>query len=111
MNPYSLNRFQRAWKTGLVLTAMAGVGPVATAQSISLWNATNNVSASTNWRSAGNWLPNGVPGATTNVTFIDQGATTGAGIINNVEDANLTILQLTYRQTNGVHNTLIPPGV
>ncbi len=109
MNQHPLNHLRCAGKTGLVLAAALGASHLATAQSI--WNGTNSVSTSTNWSDATNWLPNGAPGAATNVTFIDRGAAGGAGTINNVVDANLTILQLTYRQTNGVHNTLIPPGV
>ena len=77
----------------------------------SLWSATNNVSVNTNWSNAANWSPSGVPGATSNVLFSDRGATTTPGIINNVVDVNTTIQQLSYRQTNGVHNTLILPGV
>ncbi|MBW8863737.1 MAG: hypothetical protein JF609_02225, partial [Verrucomicrobia bacterium] len=81
----------------------------AAAQSI--WIGTNNVTANTNWSTAANWSPSGVPGAATNVLFNDGGATVAPGIIDNVVDVNTTIQQLVFRQTNGVHNMVILPGV
>ncbi|HEY2083302.1 MAG TPA: hypothetical protein VGI88_11000, partial [Verrucomicrobiae bacterium] len=77
----------------------------------SLWNATNGVSADTNWSSAANWLPAAVPGVSTNVLFNDGGGVGDTATIDNVVDTSMTIRQLAFRQTNGVHNTLILPGV
>jgi len=77
----------------------------------SVWFGTNNVSTDTNWSSSVNWLPAGVPNAFSNVLFNDSGTVSGTGTPNNVVDSSTTILQLAYRQTNGVHNTLILPGV
>jgi autotransporter-associated beta strand protein len=93
----------------VVAAAVMSSAPPVAAQSV--WNATNGVSANTNWSTAANWLPIGVPGASSNVLFIDRGGVASPGIINNVVDASTTVQQLAYRQTNGVHNTLIAPGV
>jgi autotransporter-associated beta strand protein len=92
-----------------VLTALFSTVCLASAQTI--WNGTNNVSANTNWSTAANWLPSAVPGATTSVRFIDNGAEVVAGTINNVLDATLTVGSLQYGNTNGFHTTLIAPGV
>ena len=90
--------------------AAVAISPALPASAQSLWNAVNGVSANTNWSTAANWTPSGVPGASSNVLFLDT-AVTLPGIIDSVVDANITIQQLAYRQTNGIHNTLILPGV
>lgn len=77
----------------------------------SVWSATNGVSANTNWSSAENWLPNGVPTTSSTALFNDSGNVAGPGIIDNVVDTSTTIQQLVFRQTNGFHNMLILPGV
>lgn len=91
--------------------AVAVASLVLPARAQSLWNATNGVSADTNWSSAANWLPNVVPTASSNVVFNDSGAVLDPVTIDNVVDTSLTIQQLAFRQTNGFHNTLILPGV
>jgi len=97
-------------KPVLLAVVAAVISSVLPAGAQSLWNATNGVSANTNWSTPANWSPSGVPGASSNVLFLDT-AVTAPGTIDNVVDVNTTILRLAYRQTNGVHNTLILPGV
>src|SRR2546421_6435846 len=94
-------------RTALGLMAILAV---ITASGQSVWNATNGFAANTNWQSAANWLPSGVPGAATNVKFFNNGAATPGGI-NNVLTANLTVGSLQYGQTNSSHTTLIAPEV
>jgi autotransporter-associated beta strand protein len=96
------------WTVAAIAVISSGL-PAGAQQSI--WNATNGLSVNTNWSTAANWSPNGVPGAATNVLFNDGGATTAPGLIDNVVDVNTTIQQLVFRQTNGVHNMVIKPGV
>jgi autotransporter-associated beta strand protein len=97
-------------KFSLLAIVAAVVSSALPAGAQSLWNAVNGVSANTNWSTAANWSPSSVPGATSNVLFLDT-AVTAPGVIDNVVDVNTTILRLAYRQTNGIHNTLILPGV
>src|ERR1035437_2192572 len=79
------------------------------AQAQSIWNGTNGVAANTNWSTAANWLPTGVPGATANVVFTNNAATT-VGTINSVVDANVSIQSLAYQATSkNYHTTLINP--
>ncbi len=98
-------------KLALFAVAVVFVSSPGTMNAQSLWNATNGISVNTNWSSTANWLPNVVPTASSNVVFNDSAATPAPGIVNNVVDANTTIQQLVFRQTNGVHNTLILPGM
>lgn len=91
----------------LILSAFFAVTHFAGAQSV--WNATVGVSADTNWTDAANWSPSGVP-ASSNVVFNFQHTVT-PGTIDNVVNASITVQRLAYVQTNGVHNTLILPGV
>lgn len=96
------------------LLMMVGAAVITLASAVraqSLWNATNGVSANTNWSSAENWVPNTVPTATSSVLFNDSGNVAGPGIIDNVVDASTTIQQLVFKQTNGFHNMLILPGI
>src|ERR1051325_8161022 len=92
-----------AWAVIAVMTPWAG------AQSI--WNATNGVAVNTNWSTAGNWSPSGVPGSSTAVRFVDNAAQTVPGTINSVVDSTTTISNLQLNQTNGTHTILIPSGV
>src|SRR5665213_2269472 len=89
--------------------ALVSLSPFAAAQSV--WNGINDVSANTNWSTADNWLPSGVPGAATAVVFNDTASVTPAGTVNNVVDVGLTIASLKYGETNGTHTTLIASGV
>jgi len=102
------NLIQLKYWLPAVLAAMIALDRPAAAQSV--WNASVGVSANTNWSNAANWTPNGVPGASSNALFIDT-VTTAPGTIDNVVNTSLTVQQLAYHQTNGVHNTLILPGV
>jgi len=63
------------------------------------------------WSTAGNWLPIASPGAADAVRFYDTGAASDAVTINNTVSAGIVVQSLTYGQTNGIHNTLISPGV
>lgn len=94
-----------------LLVGAAAMILAATVRGQSVWNATNGVSANTNWSSAENWLPNAVPTASSNVLFNDSGNVAGPGIFDNIVDASTTIQQLVLKQTNGFHNMLILPGV
>jgi fibronectin-binding autotransporter adhesin len=98
-------------KTLLPAIVAAVISSVLPAGAQSLWNATDGVSVNTNWSTAANWSPSGVPGASSNVLFNFHNTVASPGIIDNVVDASTTILQLAYKQTNGVHNTFILPGV
>src|ERR1039457_4292279 len=95
------------WLPAIVAAVISSALP-AGAQSV--WNAVPGVSANTNWSTAANWTPSGVPGASSNAVF-DFRTTVAPGTIDNVVDVSTTIQQLSYRQTNGVHNTFILPGV
>jgi autotransporter-associated beta strand protein len=83
---------------------------IGTLRGQSIWNATNNLSANTNWSSVVNWQPNGVPDVTSNVRFLDNAAEAAPGTVNNVVDATTTVGSLSYANTNGFHTTLIAPG-
>jgi hypothetical protein len=50
----------------------------------SVWNAMIGVSANTNWSTAVNWSPSGVPDASSNVLFIDPVTTAAHGMVDNV---------------------------
>ncbi|HEV2694677.1 MAG TPA: autotransporter-associated beta strand repeat-containing protein [Verrucomicrobiae bacterium] len=95
----------------LPVIAVAVISSAMPAGAQSIWSATPGVSANTNWNTAGNWLPSGIPAATTNVLFNDGGGNTVPGTIDNVVNVNTMIQQLVYRETNAFHNTLIAPGV
>ncbi|HEX4264527.1 MAG TPA: hypothetical protein VH597_09325 [Verrucomicrobiae bacterium] len=101
----------RLFKSFLPALVVAMIGSALPAGAQSLWNATNSVSVDTNWSTAANWVPNVVPTASSNVVFNDTGAAIDTVTIDNVVDTSTTIRQLAFRQTNGVHNTLILPGV
>jgi autotransporter-associated beta strand protein len=79
-------------------------------QGQSTWNATNNVSVNTNWSTATNWLPSGVPGSSSVVLFTNNTAVADT-TINNVVDASITISSIQYGHTNSFHNTLILPNM
>jgi len=92
-----------------LVAAVISLSQPAGAQSV--WNAMVDTAANTNWSTAGNWLPNGVPGPATNVLFNDQGNVTPAGTVNNVVDVPASVASVRYGQTNGTHTTLIASGV
>jgi len=66
-----------------------------------------------NWSDASNWQLPGAPGPTDTVFFDNTGMSfsAGAGSVDNIVDANLTIAGLTMGESNGFHNTVINPGV
>ena len=64
----------------------------------------------TNWSDANNWNTAATPNSGNDVYFIDLGAT-GAGIVDNVVNSNMSIGSLTYANTNNFHTTLIQSNV
>jgi len=90
------------WKNVKFFTS--GLPPTA-----AVWNATNNISANTNWSTGANWLPAAL-GAGDDVKFYDNGSVAAASNINNVVDADFGIASLQYGNTNGNHTTLIASG-
>jgi autotransporter-associated beta strand protein len=95
--------------TAVLLTLTAG--PVGIRASVT-WNATNNVSANTNWSDRVNWQLPGAPANVDNVFFDGNTTVANATTINNVVDTSFTNASLTYNQTASGrwHNTLIPAG-
>jgi len=75
-----------------------------------VWNATNNVSADTNWSSSGNWSPAGPPGPPGQVEFYSAGAAGAVSNIDNVVNVSYDVAFLQFASTNGYHTTLIEPG-
>ena len=71
-------------------------------------DATNNVN--TNWSDVANWT-GGIPETTANIFFWDSGANGTQRIVNNIVDANTTILSLQFGNTNGFHTTQIKSGM
>jgi hypothetical protein len=116
MNPLPILSFKKYYYFAKIIAvamlAVVAMGYRARAQSI--WNAVPGTSANTNWSSAGNWSPGGVPGSATNVSF-DNADYAIDGTINNVVDSGFVgpIASLTYTNTiNGSYeNTLIANGV
>lgn len=92
------------------LFATCGAAHLANAQS--LWSALVNVSTDTNWSTAANWTPTGVPGSSSTVLFDD---TTGVGdaTVNSVVDSSFggTIASLTFTNRTLRQNVLIANGV
>jgi uncharacterized repeat protein (TIGR03806 family) len=76
------------------------VGVVLAAPGTLVWNATNSVSANTNWSTAVNWTNttaggNGAPGPQNNLSFNNIGATTSP-VANNFVDSSFAVASLTY---------------
>src|ERR1039458_10242362 len=99
-------------RTLLMISAVFGAAQMANAQSV--WNAVVGSSANTNWSTAVNWTPNGVPGSSAAVAL----SSTAAGAdttTNNVVDSGFggTIASLSYSDTTTgtFQNTLIANGV
>jgi hypothetical protein len=69
--------------------------------------------ANINWSDGANWLLPPVPGVLSTAFFNNTGMSfsPGAGSVDNIVDANLTVAGLTFAETNGFHNTVINPGV
>ena len=99
-------------RTLLMISAVFGAAQMANAQSV--WNAVVGSSANTNWSTAVNWTPNGVPGSSAAVALSSMAA--GADTTtNNVVDSGFggTIASLSYSDTTTgtFQNTLIANGV
>ncbi len=63
----------------------------------------------TNWSTAANWT-GGLPGASDDVKFFNNGAVATVSNLNNVVDASTSIGSLQVGNTNNFHTTLIPAG-
>ena len=83
-----------------------------------LWNATNNVSATTNWSDNANWINiqgTGNPGPAGNDVVFGDKDLSGLGVVNSVVDANLlnpNSMVFTNNSANGnFYTILIPSGI
>lgn len=90
--------------------ALCSVAPAATI----IWNGGGG--ANKNWSeagAAGNWSGSAEPGASDTAFFNSTAGvgTAGAGSVNNIVDASVSVSGLTYAQTNTIHNTVISPGM
>lgn len=79
------------------------VGVVFAVPGTLVWNATNNISANTNWSTAVNWTNasvggNGAPGPLNSIQFGGVGAT-ASPVINNFVDGNFAAGSLLYNNT------------
>ncbi len=94
---------------GLALATTLGLlAAMPTQAGTDLWNGS---AGDLSWATAGNWT-NGVPDATTDVYFQNDGAVSDTFTIDNIVGADTTIQSLTYIHTNGLyHNTQIADGV
>ena len=79
------------------------------AQTLVSWNGSGTNSANTNWSFSANWT-GGTPGTTANLLFTNAGVAATVSNVNNIVDANNTVLSLQYAHTNGYHTTLINSG-
>ena len=95
--------------TAVLLTLTSG--PTGIRLSVT-WNATNSVSANTNWSDRLNWQLPGAPATADNVVFGNTGVVADTSTANNVVEANYTIASLTYNQNgaSAFHVTEIPSG-
>ena len=111
MNTHARKIRQLANLFSIAALTLAGTAPRAEAQSV--WNAVAGTAANTNWTTAGNWSPSGVPGSATNVIFNDTTGVANATTINSVVNSGFggTIASLTYTNFSTDQNTLIASGV
>ena len=100
---------QQIRRAPLVLLTVTG-GPITVRGNVSgLAPMARNI----NWSDGANWLLPPVPGALDTAFFNNTGMSfsPGAGSVDNIVDAGLTVAGLTYAETNGFHNTVINAGV
>jgi hypothetical protein len=92
-----------------VLITVTG-GPITVRGNV-FWNGPDG--ANINWSDPNNWLLPPVVGVLDTAFFNNTGMSLspGAGSVDNIVDANITVAGLVYGQTNGFHNTVINPGV
>ena len=79
------------------------------AQTQITWNGSGTNSGNTNWSFSANWT-GGTPGTTTTLQFTNPGVAGTVSNINNIVDANNTVLGVQYANIVGYHTTLINPG-
>jgi fibronectin-binding autotransporter adhesin len=100
------------WLGAVTLLASASIASAQT--NPDYWT---DLSTDNTWTNANNWTDNLVPAPTSDVVFIDNGAsgvaTTGpTGTPDNIVNTNFTIQSLYNRTTNfTAHTTLIDPGI
>jgi hypothetical protein len=85
---------------------LLAAGPESHATTI-IWSGTSGTD--TNWSTAANWT-GGLPGASDDVKFFNNGAVATVSNLNNVVDASTAIGSLQVGNTNNFHTTLIPAG-
>jgi len=97
------------------VVAMLGLFNPARAATI-VWNGASGVD--TNWSTAGNWIGGVAPASIDDVRFLNDGADTAPGNVNNTVNSLFsgTVLSLQYAQTDPLnlvsyyHNTYIESG-
>jgi hypothetical protein len=106
--PYTATLSTNAAGTAVLLTVTGG--PVTIRGNV-FWVGPDG--ANINWSDPANWLLPPVPGVLDTAFFNNTGMSfsPGAGSVDNIVDANLTVAGLTFAETNGFHNTVINPGV
>jgi hypothetical protein len=106
--PYTASVSTNPAGTALVLTVTGG--PITVRGNV-FWVGPDN--GNINWSDGANWLLPPVPGVLDSAYFNNTGMSfsPGAGSVDNIVDANITVAGLTFAETNGYHNTVINPGV
>lgn len=93
----------------VALTSLLVVQPLLAATVTWIgFDATNSINS--NWSDNANWS-GGTPSSANNILFNDLGAAVAVSNIDNIVDANTTVLALKYGNTNNFHTTLINPGM
>lgn len=104
-----MNRPVHATPYFFLLIALIIIGHAASAQVSYTWNG----SVSTNWNTAANWTPSGVPGSGDNVTIVTGSNTCQLGANQSITDFKLTSGTLDlggYTLTVGGNNALFSTG-
>jgi hypothetical protein len=100
--------FKHLLAVALLVGGLATTTPAQAA--LQTWNG---AAGDTFWSSGGNWLPVGIPGASVNARFTNEGVSSNpfglGGAVNNVVDGIFTssINSLAYMNTVGFHNTRV----
>jgi hypothetical protein len=96
----------------LTVTLLVG-GLITTTSAQAALQTWNGAAGDTFWSSEGNWSPIGIPGASVNVRFTNDAASSNpfglGGAVNNVVDGSFTtsINSLAYMNIVGFHNTSV----
>lgn len=92
----------------VTLTGLLTVQPLLAATVV--WSGADTNTGNFNWSDSLNWS-GGTPALANSIFFNDPGTALAASNINNIVDANTSILALKIGNTNGFHTTLINSGV